>query len=122
MPGVSSAPGRWIEEADAFVLSSRFEGWGLVLGEAMAAGLPSISFDCPFGPADMITHDHDGLLIEEGNIDAMANALSQLMGDSALRDRLGAQAKSAADRFAPEAIGAIWENTIRGALATARGQ
>jgi glycosyltransferase involved in cell wall biosynthesis len=70
----------------------------------------------------MITHDHDGLLIEEGNIDAMANALSQLMGDAALRDRLGAQAKSAADRFAPEAIGAIWEDTIRGALTTARGQ
>jgi len=88
----------------------------------MAAGLPCISFDCPFGPADMITHDHDGLLIEEGSIDGMAGALSQLMGDAALRSRIGTQAESAAVRFAPAAIGDLWENTIRGALATARGQ
>jgi glycosyltransferase involved in cell wall biosynthesis len=116
MPGVSSAPGRWIEEADAFVLSSRFEGWGLVLGEAMAAGLPCVSFDCSFGPADMITDGKDGLLIEEGNIEAMAEALSRLMAGDAIRAHLGKNAASAADRFAPEHIGGIWENTIRGAL------
>ena len=116
MPGVSSAPGRWIEEADAFVLSSRFEGWGLVLGEAMASGLPCVSFDCPFGPADMMTDDYDGLLIEPENVDAMAAGLSLLMGDADLRDRLGNKATDAADRFAPDVIGGLWETTIRGAL------
>lgn len=122
MPGVSSVPGQWIEEADAFVLSSRFEGWGLVLGEAMAAGLPCVSFDCPFGPADMITHDHDGLLVAEADIDGMAAAMSQLMGDEKLRGRLAGNASDAAERFAPEAIGKLWEDTLRGALATAYGR
>jgi glycosyltransferase involved in cell wall biosynthesis len=120
MPGVSSAPGRWIEEADAFVLSSRFEGWGLVLGEAMAAGLPCISFDCPFGPADMITDQYDGLLIEEGNIKKMAEALSRLMADETLRKELGTNATAAAERFSPDYIGGLWETTIRGALEDAQ--
>lgn len=116
MPGVSSAPGRWIEEADAFVLSSRFEGWGLVLGEAMAAGLPSISFDCPFGPADMMTDGEDGLLVREGDVAALAAAMARIMGDSALRQRLGTEALRAADRFSPDRIGGMWEATIRDVL------
>lgn len=116
MPGVSNAPGRWIESADAFVLSSRFEGWGLVLGEAMAAGLPSISFDCPFGPADMMTDGHDGLLVPEADVDALAAAMGRIMGDAELRGKLGHEARQAASRFAPERIGGIWESTIRSVL------
>lgn len=120
MPGVSSAPGRWIEDADAFVLSSRFEGWGLVLGEAMAAGLPSISFDCPFGPADMMTDGEDGLLVPEANVAALATAMARVMGDEGLRGKFGNAARDAAIRFSPDRIGGIWESTIRDVLCDVR--
>lgn len=117
MPGVTTRPGGWIESADAFVLSSRFEGWGLVLGEAMAAGLACVSFDCPFGPADMITHQVDGLLAADGDPQALAEALSLVMADPHLRLELGARAMESARRFEPETIGAMWETMIRDVLA-----
>src|SRR3546814_9181369 len=62
-PGLSERPGSWIESADVFVLSSRYEGWGIVLLEAMAAGLPVVSLDCPWGPAEMVEHRQNGLIV-----------------------------------------------------------
>ncbi len=108
LPGVTDKPGQWIETADAFVLSSRFEGWGLVLGEAMAAGIPSVSFDCDFGPEDMITHEADGLLVKDGDIVALADELDRLIGDDALRNRLSEAASESSKRFLPSAIGQQW--------------
>ncbi|WP_435418772.1 glycosyltransferase family 4 protein [Parerythrobacter aurantius] len=116
MPGVTNQPGGWIAEADAFVLSSRFEGWGLVLGEAMAAGLPSISFACDFGPAEMICHDEDGILVSAGDVNEMAAGLDRLMGDAALRTRLGTCAQQSSQRFQPVRIGELWTGLIEDVL------
>ncbi|OCP09267.1 MULTISPECIES: glycosyltransferase family 4 protein [unclassified Ensifer] len=116
MPGVTARPGIWVETADAFVLSSRYEGWGIALLEAMASGVPVVSFACEWGPTDMIDHGEDGILVPNGDIDALADALSNLMGDSALRTRLAANAEASVRRYDAEHILSQWDAVAVAAL------
>ncbi|NGO54322.1 glycosyltransferase family 4 protein [Mesorhizobium camelthorni] len=117
MPGVTSRPGIWVDTADAFVLSSRFEGWGIALLEAMAADLPVVSFDCEWGPREMIDDEHSGLLVEPENVDALACALRRVLGDGDLRNRLAAAAGPSARRFTPQHIMEQWDEVAHAALA-----
>ena len=87
------------QESSIFVLSSRFEGFGMVLIEAMACGLPVVSFDCPAGPDEIITDGVDGLLVPSGDVHALAEKLMVLMSDENLRRRLGQQARQTAQRY-----------------------
>jgi glycosyltransferase involved in cell wall biosynthesis len=95
--------------AALFVLSSRFEGFPLVLLEAMAAGLAVVSFDCPTGPRDVIDDHRNGILVPRRNIDALAEGMRELMDDPALRRRLGAAAAETARGYSMDAIGPRWE-------------
>ena len=113
MPGITRQPGGWINGADLFVLSSRFEGWGLVVGEAMAAGIPTVSFDCPFGPADMIDHGRTGLLAPDQDVAGLAEALAAAMADADLRQRLGIAAREAMRAYTSERILAQWDGLVR---------
>lgn len=95
-------------QSSIYIMSSRFEGFGLVLAEAMACGLPCISFDCPHGPRDIIRNGEDGLLVENGNIQALAQALEHLITDEELRQTMGQHAAQNITRFSPDTIMEQW--------------
>ena len=96
------------QDSAIFVLSSRFEGFGLVLVEAMACGLPVVSFDCPAGPDEIITDGVDGLLVPSGDVQALAEKLMALMADEDLRQRLGKRARQTAQRYDMTVIANLW--------------
>lgn len=95
-------------DSSIFVLSSRFEGFGLVLVEAMASGLSVVSFDCPTGPDEIITDGVDGLLVPSGDVHALAEKLMVLMSDENQRRRLGQQARQSAQRYEMNLIAGKW--------------
>ena len=91
-----------------YVMSSRYEGWGLVLVEAMSCGLPCVSFDCPYGPSDIIRDGEDGFLVENGNIQQLAEKMELLINNKELRKRLGVRARLNAARFTSDNIMPQW--------------
>lgn len=95
------------------VLSSRFEGFGMVITEAMACGLPSISFDCPYGPSDIITDGENGLLVKNGDTEALSNAICQLIEDKEFRERLGKNAIESINRYKIEEIANQWNSLFK---------
>ncbi|MFI0235184.1 glycosyltransferase family 4 protein [Streptomyces sp. NPDC016845] len=98
-----------LAKASLYVLSSRFEGLPMVMIEAMSHALPVVSFDCPTGPADVLTHGVDGLLVPEQDPDALADALGRLMGDRGLRAEMGTAALLTAAAYGPDAVHPRWE-------------
>lgn len=100
--------GQVYKNSSIFVLSSRFEGFGLVLVEAMAYGLPVVSFDCPAGPDEIITDGHDGLLAPSGDVKALAQKLMLLMADEGLRKLLSQNACQSARRYEMNLIAGKW--------------
>ncbi|WP_294130926.1 glycosyltransferase family 4 protein [uncultured Clostridium sp.] len=95
-------------ESDIFVLTSKYEGFGLVIVEAQSCGLPVISFDCPTGPRSIINDGKDGFLIESNNTDEFTKKLLELMNNEEVRMRLSKNAIENARRFDIDIITEKW--------------
>ena len=99
--------------ASILALSSRYEGLPMVLLEAQAAGLPIVSFECKCGPRDVITDGVDGFLVKEGDVEALAARLMQLIQDEVLRKSMGKEAYRNSERFSEERVMAQWEKLFK---------
>lgn len=99
--GFCANPPPYIRQAELLVLSSRYEGFGMVLGEAMALGTPVLSADCPTGPRDLLEDGKAGLLVPVGDVDAMALAIERLLTDTELRRSLSQAALQKVETFTP---------------------
>jgi glycosyltransferase involved in cell wall biosynthesis len=103
-PGFQANPFAWMAACDLFVLPSRWEGFGSVLAEAMAAGAPVLAADCRYGPGEIVSHGEDGWLVAPDDAATLSAALSRLLADQALRARITSAAAQSVERFALEPI------------------
>lgn len=99
--------------AGLFVLSSRYEGFPMVLLEAMSEAVPVVAFDCPTGPAELITDGVSGRLVPAGDTAQLATAMSELIDHPDLRRRLGRAAATTSRIYDRELIAGRWEHLFR---------
>lgn len=109
-----------MSRASIYALSSRFEGFPMVLLEAMLCGLPPVAFDCPTGPSDLIDHGHDGLVVPHRDVDALAGGIIELIEDEGRRRAMGEAAYRKAQGYTTPALAEKWEDLLTG-IARERG-
>lgn len=103
--------------ASAFLaMSSHYEGFPMVLIEAMACGAPGVCFDFKCGPKDIIRNGENGLIVPEGEVPALARAMERLMRDDALRAQMSARAREVTDIYSEENVMKQWEKCFQDLL------
>ena len=97
-------------KASFLVCSSLFEGFGLMILEAMSAGLPIISYACPCGPKDLVRENDNGFLVQPQDEKLLAERICRLIEDDDLRQKMGASARESAKDYDIEKITKMWMN------------
>lgn len=115
LTGGKERPWEHLPEDGVFVLSSRFEGFPNALLEAMAMGLPPVAFDCPSGPAEIIDHGHNGLLVPAEDVGALASAMTRLALSREERLRLGDAAVNVRNTWGEADALAAWGAVLQAA-------
>ena len=100
------------------MLTSRFEPFGLVLPEAMSCGLPVVAYDCPYGPADIITDGKDGFLIKNRNVDEFAEKVCALIENRELRKVMGQAGILSSQRYDASFIMPKWKDFFEQLIST----
>ena len=113
LAGWREHPESVLQAASFFVLSSRWEGFPNALLEAMACGLPAISFDCDSGPGEIIRHEVDGLLVPPEEVPALAAAIDRLWGDAEFRRRMAERARDVITRFNEAEFFRRWDEVLQ---------
>ena len=111
-----------LAKSSIYVVSSRYEGFGMTILEAMSKGVPVVSFDCPHGPREIITHGHDGLLVRSTKPAALAKAIRRLIEDEPLRRELGRNAVRTAAGYGFAEIGPRWDRLLADVVASRAGR
>ncbi len=97
-----------LAESSLFILSSIFEGFGLVIIEAMSCGVPVVSYACPCGPQDIIADGHDGFLVPVNDEKVLADRICRLIEDKELRKEMGKAARLKAEQYDIKNIIPMW--------------
>jgi GalNAc-alpha-(1->4)-GalNAc-alpha-(1->3)-diNAcBac-PP-undecaprenol alpha-1,4-N-acetyl-D-galactosaminyltransferase len=118
LPGTTTNVAGVLRQAGLFVLSSRYEGFPNALAEAMACGVAVVATNCPGASAELIHHGVDGLLVPSGDVNALSQAMSQLMADEAERARFAVRATENLERFSEKRISQRWCGLIARALSS----
>jgi glycosyltransferase involved in cell wall biosynthesis len=106
-----------LEKAGIFVVTSRYEGFGIALVEAMSLGAPCVSFDCPFGPREIVEHGRNGMLVKNGDVDELAEAILGLIGNPKRREELGVAAIRRSAEFDKGSHNFAWDRLIESGCA-----